>query len=288
MRSPGEYAHAHIPGAHLIPLFSDEERKEVGTVYKQQGKERALELGLQYTGRKLDLFVKEAKQLAPPITLYCARGGMRSEATAWLFSFAGIKTERLAGGYKHFRQQVLASFDRSWRLERVAGLTGTGKTEELHRLRERGCQVVDLEALASHRGSVFGARFDAQGSQPQPSNEHFENLIAASLSRFDPEVPIYVEDESRMIGTCKIPDAFFTQMKSAPCHILDCPFQERVERLYMTYGSLPQEFLIAGVKKLSKRLGTERASYLSSLISHGEIKEAIAAILPYYDAAYLH
>ena len=281
VRSPCEYACAHIPGARNLALFSDEERQQVGLLYKEQGQATALELGLNFVGPKLSFFINEAKNLKAPLTIYCARGGMRSEAMAWLLSFAGIKIERLAGGYKSYRQKVLATFQKPWKLELIGGLTGVGKTAELHRLKQEGHQILDLEETASHRGSAFG------WIAPQPTTEHFENLIAESLLSLNSSLPLFLEDESRFIGTCKIPDALFSQMQKAPLQLLQSPFQERVERLYNSYGHTNKETLVTNVQKLTKRLGTERASQITQLILQNSIKEAIAAILPYYDDAYL-
>lgn len=280
VRSPCEYLHAHIPGALNLPLFSDEERQKVGLLYKQEGKDKALELGLELVGPKLARFVAEAKKLSGPLTVYCARGGMRSEAMTWLLSFAGIPCERLNGGYKAYRKRVLAVFSTPLNLRVLGGYTGTGKTEHLQVLKNRGEQVIDLEALAKHRGSVFGYQ------TPQPSNEHFENLLAEVLFELDPERPIWVEDESSRIGLCKIPDPFFHQMKKAPKHLIHSPLEERIQRLLSEYGAHPKEALSANVLKLTKRLGHTRTSSIIEHIQNDRLPEAIQELLAYYDAAY--
>ena len=200
VRSPCEYAHAHIPGAINLPLFSDEERKIIGTLYKQEGSEQAIERGLEFVGPKLADFVKKAKKLPSPITVYCARGGMRSEAMQRLFSFAGIPSRRLEGGYKTYRQQVLATFQKPWKLLVISGLTGCGKTEFI---RNSGKPAIDLEELARHRGSAFG------WLGAQPSTEHFENLLAEKLNQCDPDLPILVENESRLSAPVKYRTPFF-------------------------------------------------------------------------------
>jgi len=177
VRSPGEYDHAHIPHAINIPLFDNEERAKVGTRYKQVGKDSAVLLGLELVGPKLADFVKKARRLnltGQEVLVHCWRGGMRSGSFAWLLNTAGIKARTLEGGYKAYRSQVLAAFAEPARMI-YGGKTGSGKTEILHELAKQGEQVIDLEALANHKGSSYGAI----GQEPQPSSEQFENKLFA-------------------------------------------------------------------------------------------------------------
>ncbi|MGB3547800.1 MAG: rhodanese-like domain-containing protein, partial [Saprospiraceae bacterium] len=167
VRSPGEYAEGHIVGARSLPLFSDEERAEVGTAYKQEGPAPAFLLGLERSGPKLRAYVERALELAPGrrVTVHCWRGGQRSASMGWLLERAGFDVAILPGGYKAYRTEArawLGSFPHHLRL--LCGPTGSGKTAVLHALRAQGAAILDLEGMARHRGSSFGAI----GQEPQP------------------------------------------------------------------------------------------------------------------------
>ncbi len=280
VRSPGEFAHAHIPGAYSLPLFSDKERAEVGTLYKKEGAEAAFDLGLRFVGPKMEALVAKARTLPHPLTIYCWRGGMRSQSVLWLFSQAGIRASRLEGGYKNYRKNVLNILNQKFPFRVLTGLTGCGKTERLHQLKKEEEQILDLEALANHKGSVFGYL------GPQPSNEHFENRIASILEKFSLERPIWIEDESRLIGTCKIPDGIYDQLRAAPMHQVLCSEEERADRLIKEYGALLPEDLIAATKRLQKRLGNERTQKVIETIEKGDYHEAVRYLLSYYDRTY--
>ena len=214
VRSPGEFAHGHIPGARNVPLFDNEERAVVGTLYKQHGRDAALLEGLRIVGPKLAGIVETARAIAPDgrIGVHCWRGGERSASVAWLLDKAGGFTVNvLRRGYKAFRHHVQASFNEPLELIIVGGYTGTGKTDLIHALGAMGEQVIDLEGLASHRGSSFGAL----GLPPQPTTEHFENLLWHEVRNLDASRPIWLEDESLMIGRVKIPDGVFNQLRAA-------------------------------------------------------------------------
>lgn len=284
VRSPKEFLQGHIPGAFSFPLFSDEERAIVGTTYTHQSKDAAILKGLEIVGPKLELFVKRALELAPrkEVLVHCWRGGMRSEAMAWLLQFAGIKAFVLNGGYKAYRQYTRQSFLEGPPVIILGGMTGSGKTEILQYLSSRGEQVVDLEQLANHKGSAFGAL----GQENQPSNEQFENELAAKWLRLDPEKPVWIEDESRNVGKVIIPDPLFEKMCRARIIFVDVPFEERVTRLAKEYGEFDTEQLIAIVFKISKRIGGDIANAAISSLKEGETKEAVSVILKYYDKTY--
>ena len=185
VRSPGEYLRGHIPGAFNVPLFTDQERAVVGTLYKQTGRDAAMLEGLRIIGPKMAEIVEQARTLAPDgkVGVHCWRGGERSASVAWLLEKAGFQEVIvLKRGYKSFRERVLASLSLSWVLEVLGGYTGTGKTELLGLLRQEGEQIVDLEGLAHHKGSSFGGI----GEKVQPTTEHFENLLWDALSQLDP------------------------------------------------------------------------------------------------------
>lgn len=193
VRSPGEFAHAHIPGAYSLPLFSDEERKIVGTAYKQESKEKAIKLGLDFFGTKMVKMVEEVEEIvksrpakrgikvkteeSKTVIIHCWRGGMRSAGVAWLLDLYGFKVYTLVGGYKVYRRWVLQQFEKEYPINILGGYTGSGKTEALHAIAKKQQPVIDLEKLAGHKGSAFGNL----GLSQQPSQEMFENLLAGEL-----------------------------------------------------------------------------------------------------------
>lgn len=284
VRSPGEYAIGHMRGALSFPLFTNEERKLVGTCYKQVGREQAVELGLSIVGPKLAGFVKQAKSLArdKKINVYCWRGGMRSGSMAWLLSTAGLQVNVLNGGYKAFRKHITAQLASPLKLIVLGGNTGSGKTQVLHELRALGEQVIDLEGLAKHRGSAFGAL----QNDPQPTTEHFTNLLFSALSKLDPSRPIWVEDESRMIGKVFMIDEFFLQVRSSPTIQLNVPFEWRVKNLVDVYGTCPTEILKENFAAIQKRLGGQHFKAAVEAIDNNDLATAAAIGLTYYDKVY--
>lgn len=285
VRSPGEYAQGHIPGASNVPLFTDQERAVVGTMYKQTGRDAAMLEGLRIIGPKMVTVVEKAHALAPDgrIGVHCWRGGERSASVAWLLEKAGF-TEVLVliRGYKAFREHVLASFSWPWELEVLGGFTGTGKTALLGLLQEKAEQVLDLEGLAHHKGSAYGGI----GEKEQPSTEQFENLIWHALTRLDAARPIWVEDESQLVGRVKIPDPFFARMRSRAVHFIDMPVEQRAERLVQDYGALPKQELAAATKRIAKRLGPQHARDALEALEAGDLHRVAMITLTYYDKTY--
>ncbi len=284
-RTPSEFAKGHIPGAHNLPLFSDEERHEIGILYKDQGKETAVLRGLEMVGPRLTEYIARVKETTDSrqILIHCWRGGMRSSSLAWLLDTAGYRVSLLQGGYKAYRRQVQSTLATPWPLLILGGMTGSGKTELLLMMRRRGEQVLDLEGLAGHRGSAFGA-IDGLA---QPTTEQFENDISAQLQTLDADRPIWVEDESRRIGRAVVNEAFYQQMRQAPAVRIDVPREQRVKRLCVDYGSEAPEKLAAAVTNISKRLGGEQSRAILQAITNGDISYAAHAILDYYDKTYL-
>lgn len=285
VRSPGEYIQGHIPGAISFPLFTDDERAEVGTLYKQTGKEAALLLGLKIAGPKLERFVREAATLAPnrKLAVHCWRGGQRSQSMAWLFRQAGFDTVTLNGGYKAYRHLVLDSFSQQGiPLIVVGGQTGTGKTKILHALEEQGEQIIDLEALAHHKGSAFGAI----GEQPQPTVEQFENNLHDALFRLDISRRIWVENESRSIGRIFIPDGLWAQMKEAPLYNIAIPFDCRINNLLEDYVGISVSELESAFLRIEKKLGGQHLKTALEALRVGDFATAAEIALRYYDKAY--
>lgn len=284
VRSPGEFEQGHIPGARNLPLFDNEERAEIGTIYKQQGREQAVERGLEIVGPKLAGMVRQAKAWAPEgqLRLHCWRGGMRSESVGWLLERAGLAVTLLEGGYKAYRRQVLAELDWAGPLLILGGATGSGKTELLHQLAALGEQVVDLEGMAHHKGSSFGGL----GQLPQPSSEHFANRLHQALSRLDPQRPVWVEDESITIGRVHIPEPFWERMKKAPVVVITVPDEERIERLVNDYGEQDHGELVAAFERIQKRLGGQNLKEALAALQEGDYATAARIALRYYDRAY--
>jgi tRNA 2-selenouridine synthase len=306
VRSPGEYNHAHIPGAHSLPLFTDEERKVVGTTYKQQSREQAIKIGLDFFGPKMRKMVEEAEALAvgrEPMAeetvighrktnialLYCWRGGMRSAGVAWLLDLYGFKGYILTGGYKKFRNYVLDTFKLPYQLKIVGGYTGSGKTELLKALQLRGEKIIDFEGLANHKGSAFGKI----GMPDQPSQEMFENIVSCELRKCS-EIPpsggggaaIWLEDESQRIGLVNIPNDLWKNMRQSQVYFLDIPFEERLKHIVQEYGNLDHEKVIDAINRISQKLGNLNAKTAISLLNEGKITESFAILLNYYDKHY--
>jgi len=287
VRSPAEFIQGHIPGAHNLPLFTNEERALVGTLYKQKSRDVAMLEGLRIVGPKMANMVEEARSLGidERIAVHCWRGGERSASIAWLLEKAGFAdVVTLKGGYKAFRNLVLKSFENTYDLRVLSGYTGTGKTELLGYLKDLGQQIVDLEGLANHKGSSYGAI----GEDPQPSTEHFENLLWSAMQHIDPNRPIWLEDESQLIGRVKIPDPFFAQIRSALCYFADMPREERAARLVEVYGKYPKNELAAATKRIEKKLGPQHCRTALEALEKDDLHSVAMITLTYYDKTYLH
>lgn len=284
VRSPGEFSHGHIPGAVNLPLFDDAERAEIGTLYKQQSREAAVERGLAIVGPKMAGFVQQAKALTTgrQLRIHCWRGGMRSESMAWLMQTAGFEVRTLAGGYKAFRQYVLMQLGRPFQLLILGGKTGSGKTDILKALASLGEQVIDLEGMAHHKGSSFGAL----GQPPQPSSEMFDNQLFDVLSSLDVNQRIWVEDESHNIGKVHISQPFWQQMKRAPVIAIEVPKAARIDRLVREYADAPDEELAQSLQRIKKRLGGLHLQTAMDALARKDYCAVAAIALNYYDAAY--
>lgn len=287
VRSPSEFLQGHIPGALNIPLFDDHERKVVGTTYKQVNKEAAIYAGLEFAGKKLVSLAKEGEKCAgrnKTLLVHCWRGGMRSRSMAWLFETAGLTCFLLEGGYKSYRRFVLSTFESALKLNVVGGRTGSGKTEILHQLQLRGEQVIDLEGLAHHKGSAFGAL----GESPQPSTEQFENELCRVICTLDKNREVWIEDESRNIGKCVVPGDLYAQMRNSNLIFLDIPRDKRALHLVKHYGEYDPAALKACVVRIQKRLGGDRTREALDSIELGDFYSTAMISLQYYDKAYMH
>lgn len=285
VRSPGEYAHGHIPGVISFPLFSDEERAVVGTAYKQQGRDIAFELGLRFVGPKMEDFVKSARKIARDgrLGVHCWRGGQRSGAMAWLLRQAGLDVQTLDGGYKAYRQCVLEGFgEADLQIVIVGGSTGSGKTKILHALKNAGEQIIDLEGIAHHKGSAFGFI----GELPQPTVEQFENNLYEAIRNTSPARKVWLENESRSIGRVYIPDAFWAKMKKAPLMNVRIPLEARVNNLLEDYVLTDKADLEIAFRRIEKKLGGLKLKQAIEFLELGEYEPAARIALEYYDKTY--
>ena len=292
VRSEGEYNHALIPCAYNLPLFNDEERKVVGTIYKQQSREAAIKKGLDYFGPKMSRIIsfieeiKEEKQSTEKTVLvHCWRGGMRSGGVAWLLDLYGFKVYTLIGGYKSFRNWTLDSFKKEYNFNILGGYTGSGKTIILETLKEKGEAVVDLEGLAGHKGSAFGRI----GLPAQDSVEMFENKLALELYKINEAIPnksIWLEDESQRIGSVSIPHDLWNTIREQKVFFIDVPFENRLEYLVETYGILDKVELCEAIQRIEKKLGGLETKTAIALLQENNMKECFSILLKYYDKLY--
>ena len=287
-RSPAEYAEDHIPGAVSAPVLDDDERAEVGTLYKQvspfDAKKTGAALVAKNVSRHIDALFKGKDKSWRPL-VYCWRGGKRSGAMAHILREIGWQAETLEGGYKAYRRFVvseLQSLPGKFSFQVIHGPTGSGKSRLLGALRRAGAQVLDLEELAAHRGSVLGNLPD----RPQPSQKMFESLVLQQLSRLETGQPVYVEGESKKIGQLQVPDALMERMRASPCILLDTPLETRVDLLLEEYPHFlkDRDALHAQLDCLVALHGRERIAEWKAI---GDWRELVRRLLvEHYDPAY--
>lgn len=303
VRSPGEFLHAHIPNAFSLPLFTDEQRKIIGTAYKKENRQIAVKKGLEFFSERMKIMPGEVEDImeaafpgANKVLVHCWRGGMRSGAVSWLLDLYGFKVLSLCGGYKTFRNWVLAQFEKQYRINIIGGYTGSGKTLLLHEMKRKGERIIDLEALANHKGSAFGSL----GEKPQPTQEMFENLLAIELNKkaaadsragerlqdnFS-SARLWLEDESRHIGTVGIPKTLWQQMRASPLFFLEIPFEQRLEYILSSYGIFDKKDLVNSIMKIQKRLGGLETKNAINHLLENNMKECFSILLTYYDKLY--
>ena len=284
VRTPAEFAQGHISGAFNLPLFTDEERIVVGTIYKKQSPEKALLKGLEFTGKKMPGYIKKARKIAPDkkLIVHCWRGGKRSGSMAWLLDLAGFDVVTIEGGYKAYRSLIHNFFEKPFHFKVLGGKTGTGKTEILKNMESCGSQVIDLEGLANHKGSAFGAL----GQLPQPFTEQFENLLFERLRTMDMSKPIWVENESRGIGKVFIPQGIWDQMRQSILYIVEIPHELRLLRSVNDYQSDNKEELMAVFRKIERKLGGKQCQEAIQALEKNDYNSAAEIALVYYDKTY--
>lgn len=291
VRSPGEFAEDHIPGAVNLPVLTDAERAEVGTIYVQKSHFRARRLGAAYVARNIAQHLETAladREGGFTPLVYCWRGGMRSNAMATILSQVGWRTRVLEGGYRTYRRRVSARLydeDLPHRVLLLEGHTGTAKTELLSRLAARGVQTLDLEGLAAHRGSLFGGFSD----RPQPSQKLFESRLLMALDALDPRRTVVVEAESSKIGDRMVPPALWTRLDAAPCVELEAEPTARAQYLVEAYQDIVQDrtALERALQRLPIQPSPVRQAAWRALADAGKFAELTEALMAlHYDPAY--
>lgn len=285
VRTPAEFAQGHIPGAHNIPLLSNEERAVVGTMYKHQGKEPAFEKALEYAGPNMVDYVRKAKKINNDsrLLVYCWRGGMRSGSMAWLFNQAGIESHTLEGGYRAFRRHIHSKFENAKKIIVLGGYTGSGKTDILKEMKNK-CQVIDLEGLAHHKGSAFGFI----GQSEQPTTEQFENNLGMEWLKLDNDNEIWLEDESRNIGKVYLPDNLYSKIRNSILIFLEMPKAIRIQRLVKEYSKYDDEMIAFALNKIKKRIGGLNYNDALDALDKKDYNKIADISLTYYDKAYLY
>lgn len=284
VRSEKEYAEGHIRGAANIPILNNAERVAVGTDYKQKGQLEAIKTGFRLVGPRIIDIVNEAESVAREreLLVHCWRGGMRSGNFCHFADMARLRTYQLKGGYKAYRLKALESFGLPFRFMVVSGNTGSGKTEILRALAAKGEQVIDLEKLASHRGSVFGGLM----LPPQPTTEQFQNELFEEILKLDLSRTIWIEDESIAVGKIFLPEALWRTMSASSIVEVDVAKDVRVGRLVNEYGPADKMQFLAAMEKIIKKLGGQHFSAAKEKLLQGDMASTIEILLAYYDKAY--
>jgi len=286
VRSPVEFEQGHIRGAVSIPLLNNEERVAVGTDYKQKGQAEAIKTGFRLVGPRLEEIITEAERISSgkELLVHCWRGGMRSNNFCKFISMARIKSESLTGGYKAYRQFAFEVFKKPLPLVLLTGFTGSGKSEILRELKNQGEQILDLENLAHHKGSVFGGLL----MPPQPTTEQFQNELMEEIIMLDPTKRIWVEDEAIAIGKIFLPEDFWTTMCAAPIVKMNVEKDVRIKRLVNEYGDANRGEFLEAMTKVTKKLGGQHFNTAKEKLQQGDMAATIDILLTYYDKAYFN
>jgi len=291
-RSEGEYAEDHLPGAVNWPSLNDDERKIVGTSYKQISQFEAKKLGAALVAKNIAAHIQREVLDKPrewqPL-VYCWRGGKRSGSLALILDQIGFKVTLVDGGYKAFRAALVADLPQlaaRYSYQVVCGTTGSGKTRLLQALQAQGAQVLDLEALANHRSSVLGLI----PGVPQPSQKAFDSLIWAALRSFDPARPVYIESESKKVGNVAVPEGLIAAMRAAPCLQLDLAEDERVALLLEDYDFFVRDiaFFCERLGALTEARGKDTVQDWQARARSGDVASVVRELLVrHYDPVYL-
>lgn len=290
VRSPDEYADDHIPSAVNLPVLSNAERVEVGTIYRERGAFPARKVGAAYVSANIarhlsEHFAEKMKDYRPLV--YCWRGGQRSASLATVLAQVGWRVTVLRGGYKTYRAHVRRELDALpplFAFRVISGATGVGKTRLLHALTARGAQILDLEGLARHRGSILG------GGDPQPSQKCFDSQLLAALDRLTPDAPVWVEAESNRIGDVYLPPALWAKMQTVAVVEVQLSTEARVRNLLAEYANLvaDPDLLKGKLRQLTARHGPRRVEAWCRQIDARDWEALVASLLTlHYDPAYM-
>ncbi|MDJ0730893.1 MAG: tRNA 2-selenouridine(34) synthase MnmH [Crocosphaera sp.] len=294
VRSENEFAEDHIPGAINLPVLDNEERKKVGTIYKQISAFEAKKLGASLIFNNISKQINQHflnKDTCYSPLIYCWRGGQRSQSLAVILAQIGWQVTVLKGGYKTYRSYVcqqLKTLPLQFNYNILCGLTGTGKTYFLQGLKQQGYQVLDLEKIANHRGSLLGEEWK-NDIKNQPSQKYFDSLLLQKFQQFDVNQPIWIESESYKIGNVYLPESLWKKMKQSPCFELQLPLEKRVEFLLQEYEHLTEnpEILKNKLRYLKTYYGWNKISQWNSWIDNKSWKELVQDLLViHYDPAY--
>lgn len=284
VRSEKEFIAGHVKNAVNIPVLNNEERRAVGIDYKENGQAAAIKTGFRLVGPRFLEIINSAEHLADgkELLVHCWRGGMRSSNFCQIIGMANIRTHQLEGGYKSYRERALTSYKEPLKLQVIGGLTGSGKSQVLKALEAKGEQIIDLEGLACHKGSVFGGLM----MPPQPTTEQFQNDLFEDLMRLDPSRPVWIEDESIGIGNVFLPGGFWRQLSSAPVFDISAGKEARIERLVKEYGAADKNEFAAAMQSITRKLGGQHYKAAKEKLDEGDMSSTIEILLTYYDKAY--
>jgi tRNA 2-selenouridine synthase len=284
VRSEKEFEEGHISGAINIPILNNAERIAVGTDYKKKGQLEAIKTGFRLVGPRIIDLVNEAEKIAVnnEMIVHCWRGGMRSGNFCHFVGMARLRTHQLKGGYKAYRKSALESFKSPFKFFVIGGSTGSGKSDVLRALAEKGEQIIDLEKLASHKGSVFGGLM----MPPQPTTEQFQNNLFEEILKLDLNKRIWIEDESIAVGKIFLPEGLWKKMSISPVIEMKVEKDIRIKRLVGEYGPADKGQFLSGIEKITKKLGGQHFNSAKQTLLQGAIASTIEILLTYYDKAY--
>jgi tRNA 2-selenouridine synthase len=284
VRSEKEFAEGHIQQAYNLPILNNEERIAVGTDYKQKGQLEAIKTGFRMVGPRIIDIVNEAEKISAnrEMLVHCWRGGMRSGNFCHFVGMAKLKTHQLKGGYKAYRQKAIDSFKNPFQFMVIGGSTGSGKSEILRSLAAKGEQIIDLEKLASHKGSVFGGLL----MPSQPTTEQFQNDLFEEILKLDLNQRIWIEDESIAVGKIFLPEELWKRMSVSPIVEMNVDKNIRVSRLTAEYGQADKMLFLSAMEKIIKKLGGQHFNDAREHLLKGSMEATIEILLRYYDKAY--
>jgi len=284
VRSPREYEKGHFTNAINLPIFNNKQFSNLGIVYKNEGQDKAIELGQEYASSRSSAIINKLSELRnKDIILYCARGGMRSEGMHILLNNRGFNVSRIHRGYKSIREHMLSSFKMQKKLIILGGNTGSGKTTILNKMKSKGLSIIDLEKIANHRGSTFGNL----GLSKQVTQQQFENNLAFEWVNTPNQDYTYIESESRKIGRVVIPSEVWKNMSKSKYIKIDMGIERRVKNLLKEYGSPDKIILREKVDNIEKRLGGQNAKIAKEQLDKNDLPKFCKLLLEnYYDKLY--